>query len=89
MLFLTKVVFPGKKVSHSCSFMAITNLFCLMLGGMETLETSKPDLVFDGELDFEKGVMFIMHNYVSLFLFIGMYVFVIFFFTNCFCYTEL
>ena len=29
-----------------------------MLGGMETLETSKPDLVFDGELDFEKGVMF-------------------------------
>lgn len=65
MLFLTKVVFPGKKVSlRSCSFMAITNLFCLMLGGMETLETSKPDLVFDGELDFEKGVMFTMHVYL-------------------------
>lgn len=51
------------KVSLSCSFMAIANLFCLMLGGMETLETSKPDLVFDGELDFEKGVMFTMHVY--------------------------
>ena len=63
MFTITKVVFPGKKVSLSCSFMAITNLFCLMLGGMETLETSKPDLVFDGELDFEKGV-FTMHVYL-------------------------
>ena len=35
-----------------------------MLGGMETLETSKPDLVFDGELDFEKGVVFTMHMYL-------------------------
>lgn len=26
-------------------------------GGMETLETSKPDLVFDGELDFEKDLL--------------------------------
>ena len=69
MLFLLMfttimVVIQAKKVSlHSCSFMAIANLFCLMLGGMETLETSKPDLVFDGELDFEKGVMFTMHVY--------------------------
>ena len=64
MLKITTLVFLGKKVSLSCSFMAITNLFCLMLGGMETLETSKPDLVFDGELDFEKGVMFTMHVYL-------------------------
>ena len=64
MFTITKVVFPGRKVSLCCSFMAITNLFCLLLGGMETLETSKPDLVFDGELDFEKGVMFTMHVYL-------------------------
>ena len=51
------VVFQAKKVSLSCSFMAIANFYCLMLGGMETLETSKPDLVFDGELDFEKGTV--------------------------------
>ena len=63
MFTITTVVFQAKKVSLSCSFMAIANLFCLMLGGMETLETSKPDLVFDGELDFEKGVMFTMHVY--------------------------
>lgn len=47
----------GQEVSLSCSFVAITNSYCLMLGGMETLETSKPDLVFDGELDFEKGTV--------------------------------
>lgn len=64
MSTIIMVVFQAKKVSLcSCSFMAIANLFCLMLGGMETLETSKPDLVFDGELDFVKGVMFTMHEY--------------------------
>lgn len=76
MFTITTVVFWAKKVSLSCSFMAIANLFCLMLGGMETLETSKPDLVFDGELDFEKGVMFttyacifiLVHRHVYMYL---------------------
>lgn len=31
------------------------NIFYLASGGMETQETTKPDLVFDGELNFEKG----------------------------------
>ena len=30
-------------------------IFYLASGGMETQETTKPDLVFDGELNFEKG----------------------------------
>ena len=58
-----QLYFRPRRFLSVFSFMAIANLFCLMLGGMETLETSKPDLVFDGELDFEKGVMFTMHVY--------------------------
>ena len=41
---------------------------CCVAGGMNSQETKKPDIVFDGELDFEKGKGSLKgsHNFLSL-----------------------
>ena len=47
--------FDHTQSSFKCMHFCLNNCFSLYLGGMDTQETTKPALVFDGALNFENS----------------------------------
>ena len=47
--------FNHTQSSFKCMHFCLNNCFSLYLGGMDTQETTKPALVFDGALNFENS----------------------------------